>query len=62
VVDGPIADLAAFAREQGTDLRMLKLLNPWLRSNRLTNAQRRTYTVLLPAEDFDDVTTGNEER
>jgi hypothetical protein len=61
-VDVPISDLAAFAREQGTDLRTLKLLNPWLRSNKLTNTQRRSYSLLLPAEDFDAVTTGNDDR
>ncbi|MEZ4756745.1 MAG: lytic transglycosylase domain-containing protein [Flavobacteriales bacterium] len=61
MVNGPIPDLAAFAREQGTDYRSLKLLNPWLRSTKLSNAQRRSYTLLLPAEDFDAVVTSNDE-
>lgn len=59
-VTGAIPDLAAFAREQGTDYRTLKLLNPWLRSTKLSNTQRRTYTLLLPAEDFDAVVSNDE--
>jgi membrane-bound lytic murein transglycosylase D len=51
-VDGPVADLAAFARTHGTDYKTLKLLNPWLRDTKLGNAQRRAYTIALPAEGF----------
>lgn len=53
VVTGPIPDLADYAIEQGTDHRTLKLLNPWLRANKLTNHKGKRYTLLLPAEDFD---------
>ena len=59
-VTAPIPDLAAFAREQGTDYRTLKLLNPWLRSTKLGNTQHRSYTLLLPAEDFDTVVSNDE--
>jgi membrane-bound lytic murein transglycosylase D len=52
-VSAAMPDLAMFARSEGTDYRMLKLLNPWLRSNRLENKTGKTYTILLPAEDFD---------
>lgn len=48
-VNYPIPDLVKFATDQGTDYKTLKLLNPWLRSNKLTNKYRKTYTVLLPA-------------
>jgi hypothetical protein len=48
-VNYPIPDLVKFAVDQGTDYKTLKLLNPWLRSNKLTNRYRKTYTVLLPA-------------
>lgn len=51
-VKGPIADLADFARANGTDYKTLKLLNPWLRDNKLTNREGRTYEVLLPGEGF----------
>lgn len=52
-VNTPIADLADFALAQNTDYKTLKLLNPWLRDNKLTNREGRTYRLLLPAEGFD---------
>jgi hypothetical protein len=54
-VNGAVTDLADYAIAQGTDYKTLKLLNPWLRENRLTNREGRTYAVLLPAADFDTV-------
>ncbi len=53
-VSTAIADLADFAKERGTDYKTLKLLNPWLRDAKLTNREGRTYTILLPAEGFDE--------
>ncbi|MEX1131817.1 MAG: lytic transglycosylase domain-containing protein [Flavobacteriales bacterium] len=55
-VNGPIEDLAVFAIRQNTNYKTLKLLNPWLRDNRLSNKDGRSYTVLLPAEGFDEAT------
>jgi len=52
-ISGPVADLADWAIANGTDYKTVKLLNPWLRDNHLTNRENRTYTVLLPAEGFD---------
>ena len=52
-VIGPIEDLAQFAIRQGTDQKTLKLLNPWLRDNKLSDRSGRKYVLLLPAEDFD---------
>lgn len=43
-----IPDLAAFALEQGTHLKALKTLNPWLRSNRLTIAAGDSVAMKLP--------------
>lgn len=48
----PIPDLVKFAADNGTDYKTLKLLNPWLRSNKLTNRHRKSYTLLLPVEDM----------
>jgi membrane-bound lytic murein transglycosylase D len=47
VINYPIANLVTFARANGTDYKTLKLLNPWLRSNKLTNRFRKSYTILL---------------
>lgn len=52
-ITGPVPDWADFATQNGTDYKTLKLLNPWLRDTKLTNAQGKTYEILLPGEGFD---------
>jgi len=47
-VDGAIYSLAAFAIKNGTTLRKLRLYNPWLISDRLTNRARKTYNIKIP--------------
>lgn len=46
-VKAPILNLSDWAIENGSNLRMLKLLNPWLISNKLTS-NPTNYTILLP--------------
>ncbi len=53
-ITGPIEDIADFALRQGTDYKTVKLLNPWLRDNKLTNRNGKTYVLLLPGEGFDE--------
>ncbi len=60
-VSGPIEDLADWAIRQGSDYRTLKLLNPWLRDNRLTNPKGRTYAVLMPTDAFDQAVAEDDE-
>ena len=43
-----IPDLAQFALSQGTNLKMLKYYNPWLRSNSLTISEGNSYVIKLP--------------
>lgn len=43
-----IPNLASFAVEQGTNLKMLKYYNPWLRSNSLTISAGNSYVIKLP--------------
>ena len=43
-----IDDLAQFAIDQGTNLKMLKYYNPWLRSNTLTISVGNSYQIKLP--------------
>jgi membrane-bound lytic murein transglycosylase D len=43
-----IDDLASFARQQKTTYRMLKELNPWLRSDKLTVRRGEEYVIALP--------------
>jgi len=51
-VKQPIKDLALFAFEKGTNYKILKLLNPWLRDNALTNREGKTYIVKIPAPGY----------
>jgi hypothetical protein len=48
-VNNSIPDLAQFAIDNGSNYRMLKTLNPWLRDRRLTNTKGKTYEIKLPA-------------
>lgn len=48
-VNSSIADLAAFAKEQGISYKLLKWYNPWLRENYLRVAQGATYDIKVPA-------------
>ncbi|MGE4586755.1 MAG: lytic transglycosylase domain-containing protein [Mangrovibacterium sp.] len=50
-ISGPVPDFAAFAREHGTNYKILKMLNPWLRKNFLSNSGRKTYVLQLPGPD-----------
>lgn len=49
-VTGSIPNLASFARENGSNYKILKQMNPWLRGRSLTVAPGKNYTILLPAE------------
>lgn len=44
-----IEDLAQFARDEGSNLKALKILNPWLRSDRLTVAEGDSVGIEFPA-------------
>lgn len=43
-----IPDLAAFAKSHGTTYKMVKLLNPWLRTKKLSVRGGKTYYIDLP--------------
>jgi membrane-bound lytic murein transglycosylase D len=49
-VSQSIPDLAVFAQNNGSDYKMLKLLNPWLRERTLTITGAKTYEIELPAQ------------
>jgi len=48
IVDRPIANLAQFAMDNGTNYKTLRLLNPWLRRNELPNSSGKRYEIKLP--------------
>ncbi|HTN46016.1 MAG TPA: lytic transglycosylase domain-containing protein [Flavipsychrobacter sp.] len=47
-VNATIPNLAQFALDNGSNYRMLKQLNPWLRDRKLT-VKGKNYTIVLPA-------------
>jgi hypothetical protein len=51
-VDSAVADFADFAFAHGTNYKILKYLNPWLRDNKLSNPRSKKYEILVPAEGY----------
>ena len=49
-VDYQIDDLSEFAHDNGTTYRMLKVFNPWMRTNRLPNKSRKEYLIKIPKQ------------
>ena len=47
-----IPDLVEFAYEQGTNYKMLKYFNPWLRDNSLTISKGNSYDIKIPTGEF----------
>jgi soluble lytic murein transglycosylase-like protein len=47
-VNSSITDIAQWAKDQGTTYKAVKLLNPWLRSDRLTVSTGKVYEIKLP--------------
>ena len=47
-IDTTISDLTQFAIDNGTNLKMLKHFNPWLRTNTLPNQSRKEFEIELP--------------
>jgi membrane-bound lytic murein transglycosylase D len=52
VVDSTITDLAAFAKSQGINYKILKIHNPWLRDKKLMNASKKKYEIEIPLNGY----------
>lgn len=50
--DSSITNLAAFAAAQGCSYEVLKVFNPWLISEKLSNTKGKTYHIRLPKKEF----------
>lgn len=48
-VDETIRDLVDFAKDHGTNYKLLKRYNPWLREEKLTVKNGKTYLIAFPA-------------
>ncbi len=51
-VNGRDIDWSAVAREHGSNYKMLRLLNPWIRTYVCDNAEGRTFLVKVPGKGF----------
>ncbi len=49
-VDTAITDFSEFAKKFGTNYKMLKILNPWLRKPYLTPKPHKEYMIKIPTE------------
>jgi len=49
-VDTSISDFSVFAKSYGTNYKMLKFLNPWLRKPYLTPKPNKEYLIKIPSE------------
>lgn len=49
-VDTAVNDFSAFAKRYGTNYKVLKFLNPWLRKPYLTQRPGKVYKIKVPAE------------
>jgi membrane-bound lytic murein transglycosylase D len=49
-VDTAISDFSAFAKSYGTNYKLLKFLNPWLRKPYLTPKPNKEYLIKIPSE------------
>lgn len=51
-VDSSITSIAAFARKFDTNYKLIKMFNPWLRENYLSNKQGKSYSIKIPSKGF----------
>jgi len=48
-IDTPITNIASFAKKYGATYKEFKILNPWLRENKLNNKSRKVYQIKVPS-------------
>ena len=51
-VDKPVADFAEFASRYSINYKVLKIFNPWLRDNKLSNTSGKTYYISIPEKGY----------
>ncbi len=54
-IDSSITNLAAFAKKMGSNYKILKLMNPWLRQNFFENKDNKTIEILFPSQNYDEI-------
>jgi hypothetical protein len=51
-VDTPVEDFAEFAGRYSINYKVLKIFNPWLRDNKLSNPGGKTYYISIPKKGY----------
>ncbi len=51
-IDSSVTDFAQFAQYFSINYKILKIFNPWLRENYLTNENKKTYFITIPKKGF----------
>jgi hypothetical protein len=51
-VDTAIEDFAIFASRYSINYKVLKIFNPWLRDNKLSNTRQKTYEISIPRKGY----------
>ncbi len=51
-IDSTIKSIARFAEHFGTNYKMIKTFNPWMRENYLPNKSRKKYQILIPENGY----------
>lgn len=59
-ISSTVADLAQWAKDQGSTYKELKLMNPWLRAKRLTVPSGKAYVVKLPRKQAEEAAPAGE--
>ena len=57
-VDSTIGNLADYAISKGINYKVLKMLNPWLLTDKLPDAERRMYAISLPVKNVPFIDLG----
>jgi len=63
MVDSSITNLANFAIQVGINYKLLKYFNPWLRTDQLTNTDKKPFFIKLPigsVNNYDDLINSSE--
>ena len=47
-----LEDFAEFASRYSINYKVLKIFNPWLRENKLSNTSRKTYQISIPRKGY----------
>lgn len=51
-IDSTVSNLTDFAIEKGINYQLLKDANPWLRTNKITNKERKDLFIKIPTQEY----------